>query len=93
MLKKMLNFDEMVTPSIIKIIYYISIFAVVLTGLIQLFTGLNSSYGGGAVVFSGIVTILIGPIVVRIYCELMILLFRIYEKLCEISNTMKIEKP
>jgi len=86
MLKDMLSFETMITPKVIKVLYWIGIVAVILTGLGAIIGGLNS-YNGGAIVFSGVLTVLIGPIVVRIYCELMILLFNIYEKLCDIAKS------
>ncbi len=39
-------------------------------------------YGGGGIVFTGILTLFLGPIVIRIACELIVVLF-------EISDTLK----
>lgn len=89
MFKSFLNFENMVTPNIIKFIYWIGIIAVIISGLGVIFTA--SQFGGYfSGVLSGIATILFGVIGVRISCELIILSFNIYEKLKEIAkNTAK----
>ena len=81
MVKEFLNFDKMITPSIIKFVFWIGSGLTVLWGLILMIIGITSSYGGGFQVFLGLLTILIGPFVIRIYCELLILFFKIHETL------------
>ena len=84
--KEFLNFDKMITPSIIKFVFWIGSGLTILSGLIMMISGAASSYGGGIQVFLGILTILIGPFVIRIYCELLILFFKIHETLQEINK-------
>ena len=86
MFSMFLNFDKMVTPLIIRIIYWIGIAGTVLGGLIGVIKGIGSSYGGGMAVISGILTIVLGPIFVRIWCELLIVLFEIHKNLVEINK-------
>ena len=83
MLSKLLSFDEMVTPVIIKILYWISIALVVLSGLVTIISGIS---GGGITVIVGLLTIVIGPFLVRIWCEMMIVLFEIHKNLVEINR-------
>ncbi|SER24449.1 protein of unknown function [Gracilibacillus ureilyticus] len=85
MVKKFLSFDKMITPSIIKVVFWIGVVIVVITGLITMISGL-SYYGSGEQVFSGIITILLGPLVIRIYCELLILMFKMYDALQDIRE-------
>lgn len=80
------TFDKMITPSIIKIVFYLGIIASIISGLAMIFSGINAYYGGGVQVFTGILTIVFMPIVVRIYCELLIVIFKIHESLIEIKN-------
>lgn len=80
------TFDKMITPSIIKIVFYLGIIASIITGLAMIFSGINAYYGGGVQVFMGILTIIFMPIAVRIYCELLIVIFKIHESLVEIKN-------
>jgi len=86
MLNKLLNFDEMVTPLIIKIIYWIGVVLVVLSGLGTIIAGIGSPFGGGMLVIVGLLTIVIGPFLVRIWCEIMIVLFEIHKNLVEINR-------
>jgi hypothetical protein len=78
------TFDKMVTPSIIQIIYYILIALVVLGALVMMAMSLM---GGGVGAFiAGLLYLVLGPIAVRIWCELVILGFNIYKVLCEIRD-------
>jgi hypothetical protein len=78
------TFDKMVTPTIIQIIYYILIVLVVLMGLFGIF---GAMMGGGIPAFiGGLMMLVLGPIGVRIWCELVILGFNVYKVLCEIRD-------
>lgn len=82
-----LTFRRMVTPVIIQVIFWIGVVVCVLTGLAQLAMAINI---GSIVAFlMALGTLIIGPIMVRVYCELLILLFRIYDTLQEIKNQRK----
>jgi len=48
--------------------------------------GAGTRYGGGTVVFMGLLYIIIGPIVWRIYCEILIIIFKIHESLEDIKK-------
>jgi hypothetical protein len=79
-IKDLLGFDKMFTPRVITIIYWILLGLVVLSGLITLFTsGMNG-------IWMGPVIIVFGTLGVRIYCELLILFFKIHEELQEIRK-------
>jgi carbon starvation protein CstA len=56
----------------------------VLTGLGSLFTALR--FGSMFGFLMGLLWILLGPILVRVYCELMIVLFNIYGALRDIRD-------
>lgn len=86
LLNKMLNFDTMITPIVIKILYFINVVVVVLVGLVSVFQGLNSRYGGGLQVFIGLLVIVIGPFVIRMSYELLIVIFKINENIDKIAN-------
>ncbi len=75
------SFDRMITPSIIKLIFILGITATTLMGLVSIIMGLKSSFGGGVQVLTGLLTLVLGPVLVRINCELMIVLFKIHEAL------------
>ncbi len=71
------TFDRMITPVFIHVIYWIGIIAVVLTGI--------GTIHGGSVV-RGVLSIVTGLIVVRVGCEVLIVLFRINDNLAAIRE-------
>ena len=74
-----LKFKKMLTPIIIQVLFWVGIVLCVLSGLVQIARG-------GAV---GIVVLLIGPIAVRVYCEVLIVLFTISDTLTEIRDNTR----
>lgn len=86
MLKEFMRFDKMITPSIIKIIFWIGVGISILSGLILIFTGLTTRFGGGPQVLMGLLVVVLGPLFARIYCELLIIFFKIHETLVEIKQ-------
>jgi hypothetical protein len=80
-----LKFDKMFAPLIIQVIFWVGVVIVVLSGLVQFF-----SFHLLAMI-TGLLTIVIGPLIVRLYCELIIVAFKIYETLREIrDNTRRV---
>lgn len=73
----------MITPVVIQIIFWIGVVVTMIAGFIQLF-------GGGFAVMTGFLTIILGPIAVRIYCEIIIIFFKINDHLRAIQqNTQR----
>ncbi|SHM54329.1 DUF4282 domain-containing protein [Gracilibacillus kekensis] len=90
---KFIKFDSMITPMIIKIIFWIGVGLSVLSGLGIIISGFSAYYGGGFQVFLGLVVIVVGPLVIRIYCELLIVVFKMHDALQTIKdNTTPKEK-
>lgn len=83
-----LTFREMITPIIIQVVFWVGVVVCIILGLLSIAGGI-SQYGSGALVIVGLLYIFIGPVVVRIYCELLILFFRMNESLSEIKNDLK----
>lgn len=75
-----LAFRKMITPMIIQILFWVLALVTVIMGLITIIQGEG---------LPGLVILILGPIMVRVYCELIILAFRIYESLrnIEIAKT------
>ncbi len=81
-----LKFRKMITPAIIQILFWIGVVVSVLSGLVTMVFSFGR-YGGGIATFlGGLFIMILGPIGVRIYCELLILFFRMNETLTEIKN-------
>mgnify|MGYP001377463147 CR=1 FL=1 len=75
-MKAFLNYEYMITPGVLKIISYIGIVLAIIAGLFTAFT---------ADFLTGIGTAVFGPIIVRIYAELMLLAFEIHKELKNIA--------
>ncbi|MEA5445007.1 DUF4282 domain-containing protein [Gammaproteobacteria bacterium AB-CW1] len=75
-MQEYLTFRKMITPAFIQIIFWIGVIGIVLGGL----------FATSQSVLGGLVAIVVGLLVWRIYCELMLILFKIHERLTEISD-------
>ena len=80
-MRNLLSFDNLITPAIIHIVYWLGIILAVMGGLATMF-------GGGGIA-KGLLVMLAGPIIVRVGCEVLIVLFRIHENLA-VSNDKEI---
>lgn len=80
------NFDKMITPTIIKILFWVGVALSVLSGLFFIVSGVISPFRGGDMVLMGLLTIVVGPIIVRVNCELLIVIFKMHEALDKIAN-------
>jgi hypothetical protein len=78
--KDFLTFRKMITPIFIQIIFWIAVAVTIIYGFYILFNGAAGQ---------GILTILLGPIAVRIWTELLIVIFKINDTLTDIKNNTK----
>jgi len=98
-LKSFISFERMITPIIIKILFWIGLVGSVIGGIVAFIVllGAGISDGGfGAIlggfllgVVAGLFVIVIGALMTRIYTELLILAFRINETLTDIKELLK----
>lgn len=79
-MKDILFFDSMLTPKIITFVYWLMLIGVLFSALGSMF----SDYGGGF--WQGIMILVGGAIGTRIWCELLMVLFKIHENLQKIAN-------
>lgn len=90
-----LDFRRMITPVIIKILFWIGVGAAIISGLIVFFGGIIGGISGdgfGRVIgglIGGPLVMVVGIISVRIYAELLILAFRINETLSDIRDLLR----
>ena len=79
-----MHFNRLITGEIIKYVYWalagVTVIFGIITALFSLFTG---DFSG---VIGGLLVTVLGPVLIRIYCELLIVLFKIYETVVEIKN-------
>ncbi len=85
-LRDVFFFDAMITPKIITIVYWLLLVVVVLAGLGSLlYTGFQYMTFGS---FMRSVAITVGgAVAVRIWCELLIVFFKINENVQKIANS------
>ncbi len=75
-MKDFLNYKYMITPGILKLLSYIAMVGCVIAGIFTAFVE----------PVSGIGMIVLGPIVARIYTELMLVMFEIHNELKSLND-------
>lgn len=80
-------FRTMITPLLIQLLFWIGVVTCVVVG-IMIVVHADQYRDEGLRVMMGIGWVLLGPVVVRLYCEWMILGFRINATLTDIRNEL-----
>ncbi len=80
-LSDFLNFRLLITPKFIVILYYVVTALLVLASLAMMFQG-------RAMILAGLLSLVLSPIVARIYCEFVYVIFGIHELLKESNKTL-----
>lgn len=83
-MKDILHFDKMLTPKIITFVYWLLLLSAIITGVTTMFSG----YGGFSFekFLLGLLYAVGGAIAARIWCELLIVLFKMNEALQELKQ-------
>ena len=80
--KKIFSLDEMITPKIITLVYWLTLLGAVFIGLSTMFTrGFTLEK-----FITGLLLMLGVAVVARIYCELLIVIFKIHENLKKLAD-------
>lgn len=85
-MKDFWNFKKMITPIIIQVLFWLGVLGCIIGGIVQIVSGIE--YPDPGMIFEGIAWLILGPIVVRIYCELLIILFSINDTLTDIKKQL-----
>lgn len=83
-MRDLFHFDSMLTPKIITFVYWLLLLFAVVSGLGTMF----GSFGGlsfGSFMM-GLGTIVGGAVLARIWCELLIVLFKIHENIRKLAD-------
>lgn len=77
----------MLTPKLVTFLYWLLLIGCFISGFIFMFSG----YGGltAEKLFTGLLTIIGGSITARLWCELMIVIFKINDNLQAIKDQKK----
>mgnify|MGYP002742986776 CR=1 FL=1 len=79
-----LNFDVMISTKLIKLLYYILLIVVIIGAFITMFT--RNPFTGQSNFLSGLLMLILGPIGVRVWAEVMIVLFNINDNLAKVKD-------
>jgi hypothetical protein len=74
----------MLTPVLIQVVFVLGSLAAIAAGLVAI--GHGAAHHPSGQVGAGIALVLLGPIVVRLYAELLIVVFRINDSLSDILS-------
>ncbi|TDK27388.1 DUF4282 domain-containing protein [Luteimonas aestuarii] len=89
-MRDLLFFDAMVTPKIVTLIYWLLLTASAVMGLVLLSKGFGmmkySGFAGFGMVVAAPILAAVSALLARIYCEIMIVLFKMNEALQHIRN-------
>lgn len=80
-------FRTMVTPVIIQVLFWVGVIVCIIAGLVMI--GMGIKLPGDQMVLKGVLLVILGPLGVRVYCEILIVFFRINETLTEIKHTLE----
>lgn len=92
--KSYLNFDTMITPLIVKILFWVGVAGGAIYGIVVSFSGLGMifGYGNGFLGFLlfllGFVIFAVGVLLSRLYCEILIVIFKMQESLNAINQKL-----
>ncbi|MCR4417750.1 MAG: DUF4282 domain-containing protein [Ignavibacteria bacterium] len=84
LLNKFFDFDKMLTPIIIKIIFLVSFILSLLIGLIWFIVAISDESILGIIL--SLVLLIVGPLFSRILCENLLVFFKILEKVEKIEE-------
>ena len=79
-----LAFRRMITPAFIQIIFWIAVLGIIIGGIVTISNGETGA---------GLALIILGPLGVRIYAELLIVIFRINDNVYAIRSARTGEGP
>jgi hypothetical protein len=80
---ELFSFDKMITPVIIRVIYILGLIANAIAALVALIGSFTTGSATGILVglIAAAAILVLGSLMIRVYCELLILAFKIYDEL------------
>ena len=83
-MNEFLSFRKMITPIVIQVLFWLGVAVCVIGAIVQI---------GQKMVLQGLLLLIVGPFIVRIYCELLIVVFKILEGISEIAANTRQAPP
>ncbi len=87
-IQDMTSFDKFLTPTLIKVVYWIGNAGIALISLMMILSAFSYMGRGVMQVLGAIVFFVVGVIFWRVMCEGIMLSFRIYDRLTEIRDRL-----
>jgi hypothetical protein len=81
-----LSFDKFVTPTVIKIVYWVGIVIIVISGVVW---GIAAAQYSAFAPIGALLGIALGLFFWRVYCELIMLWFKIHDELTGIRQNTR----
>ncbi len=81
-----LTFHKMLTPILIQILFWLSLAACIVGGIGAIVIGLVNLNRRPDLLGIGLLALFVGPFAARVYCEWLLVLFRINETLTDIRR-------
>ncbi|MCL0069782.1 DUF4282 domain-containing protein [Dehalococcoidia bacterium] len=88
--RDLFSFEVMVFPKIATVCYLLLVAISVLFGFTTFVRGIDMPRGGGPVIIVGLAMMTIGPFLIRLFFEALLVLFKVYDRLGDINN--KVDK-
>lgn len=86
-MNQLLTLNNMLTPKIVTVLYWIGIIGMIIMALSTLFGfGYGAYTGIGKRLITAVLILVFGCIMVRVYSELLIVIFKIHENLKKIAD-------
>ncbi|MCL0075243.1 DUF4282 domain-containing protein [Thermodesulfovibrionales bacterium] len=86
--KSLLSFEVMLFPKIATICYFLMAGISILVGFITIVRGIDAPWGGGPIIFGGLLMMTIVPFLIRLCFETLLVLFKVYDRLGDINNKL-----
>jgi hypothetical protein len=90
--KNIFTFQTMWSTKLITLIYWVSLFVVVVFGLSVIFGGAGTEEAKEASILIGTGIILIGTVSARLWCEMFVVIFKIHDNLKVIADKIDVKK-
>jgi hypothetical protein len=84
-IKDFLAFRRLITPIFIQTVFWIGIVGILVLGIVAIVEGIRDESDVGAVIL-GVLILIFGPIIWRVFCEIWILTFRTIQTLANARN-------
>ncbi|HVZ93484.1 MAG TPA: DUF4282 domain-containing protein [Phycisphaerales bacterium] len=92
-MEEFLRFKRFITPLFIHVLFWIGTIASVISGAVMLVTAIAGPRGQPGLALAGVLYIVLGPIVARLYCELLMVVFSIHDAVRDIRNHLLNQRP